>query len=558
LNNNYWGSENPYDCFIKIELYGYNQYLVTTILDYWIVPKLVTDGVPGLSQEITMIFVLTDDEGNFYNYNYSNCPIPIEEVSLIASAGTLSENNGNVSVTHEFTSIFSHNQFGNYTITATFANGLSSLLNIALYQYETETSVVLSNNSGKKGDTVNITVEVTDKNTGILVNEGSVELFLKGSSLGVFALINGKYTTSLVMNGTAGIYEVYANYLGSENFSGSFNFELYNLQNVTVTISGIISSSSPTVGDNVTITANLVSSDGSVVNEGIVDFYFANTLIGSANVINGKASISWIVDAVVGSSPLSFKYGGTDSYATDNGASSPITITVANKTSTSKSSVEIIFNSVAGIYGQSVPLTATLKDSQGNAVVGKTIDFYVNNIKVGTAVTNGNGVATFNYIVSYTGILSLNAIFDGDGSYLANSKVATLTVPDVVADTNPLSKAATVKVKNTKVVKKNKITLKTILANLGPDRFSFKITYKLPKGIIYKKPKVSTGKISYNKKTRTLTWTVTNLKLHKTKSATLQWTVTAKKGKYTISPKVKKVAGLKISQNKALKNIKVK
>lgn len=49
------------------------------------------------------------------------------------------------------------------------------------------------------------------------------------------------------------------------------------------------------------------------------------------------------------------------------------------------------------------------------------------------------------------------------------------------------------------------------------------------KGFTYKKPNVFIGKISYNKKTRTLTWTITNLKVYKTKAATLTWSLKAKK-----------------------------
>jgi hypothetical protein len=108
-------------------------------------------------------------------------------------------------------------------------------------------------------------------------------------------------------------------------------------------------------------------------------------------------------------------------------------------------------------------------------------------------------------------------------------------------------------------VKVNKvIRIATTLINLGPDKYSFKVTYKLPKTLRYYKPKVSTGKIKYNKKTRTLTWTISNLKISKKKSATIKWTLkTIKRGKTSIKPKISKVKGLKVSSNNAI-SFKVK
>lgn len=202
-----------------------------------------------------------------------------------------------------------------------------------------------------------------------------------------------------------------------------------------------------------------------------------------------------------------------------------------------------------GTYGKVVQLRATLKDVQGHAVSGHTVTFYVNGKVVGKGVTNSVGLATCNYKVGSTGTFSIRASFAGQDSYLASLKEANLTV----------SKLSVLKVKNIKSVKKRTVTLKTILANLGPDKTGkFRITYKLAKGFTYKKPKASIGKLSYNKKTRTLTWTVNPLKVHKSKSATLTWTMKAKKGKYTIAPKVSKASNMKVTSNNVLKSFRVK
>lgn len=74
----------------------------------------------------------------------------------------------------------------------------------------------------------------------------------------------------------------------------------------------------------------------------------------------------------------------------------------------------------------------------------------------------------------------------------------------------------------------------------------------------YSKPKITPGKISYNKKTRILTWSLTNLKVNSKSSAILVWNLKAKKGKYNILPSFSKVNTVNVIYNNVLKNIKVK
>jgi len=89
-----------------------------------------------------------------------------------------------------------------------------------------------------------------------------------------------------------------------------------------------------------------------------------------------------------------------------------------------------------GIYGNTVNLTATL-ESGGVGVGGRTINFTLNGTSVGSAITNGSGVATLSNI-PLTGInvgtylggvgSGIGASFAGDGTYNASSGTATLTV----------------------------------------------------------------------------------------------------------------------------------
>ena len=86
----------------------------------------------------------------------------------------------------------------------------------------------------------------------------------------------------------------------------------------------------------------------------------------------------------------------------------------------------------SGTYGGTVNLSATLTSS-GSAVSGKTINFTLNGNSVGSATTNGSGVATKTG-ASLSGIYpgfypsGVGASFAGDSSYSASSGTAALTV----------------------------------------------------------------------------------------------------------------------------------
>ena len=86
----------------------------------------------------------------------------------------------------------------------------------------------------------------------------------------------------------------------------------------------------------------------------------------------------------------------------------------------------------SGTYGGTVNLSATLTSS-GSPVSGKTINFTLNGNPVGSAITNGSGVATKTG-ASLSGIYpgfyqsGVGASFAGDSSYSPSSGTASLTV----------------------------------------------------------------------------------------------------------------------------------
>jgi hypothetical protein len=193
-----------------------------------------------------------------------------------------------------------------------------------------------------------------------------------------------------------------------------------------------------------------------------------------------------------------------------------------------------------GKYKSYVKLSITLKNANNKPISNKDINFYINNVNIGFTKTNSKGVATLSYKIPKTGSLSVIARFFGGDGYMPSEAKSSLSVP----------KASYVKITNLKAVRGKSPRILSVLANSGYNKVKTVLRYKLPKGLVYKKPLVSTGKISFNKRTRILTWLIPSLKVNKKRSALLYWKpIATKRGYFAIKPVVSKATGLKVTSN---------
>lgn len=91
----------------------------------------------------------------------------------------------------------------------------------------------------------------------------------------------------------------------------------------------------------------------------------------------------------------------TELYAVDRNISSILDAEVqklevlANKVKTT-----IDLNNIKGKPNETFYLKATLKDKNGNVIVNKEVNFYVNGVFVGSSTTNSNSIANLKYGVS--------------------------------------------------------------------------------------------------------------------------------------------------------------
>jgi uncharacterized repeat protein (TIGR01451 family) len=208
---------------------------------------------------------------------------------------------------------------------------------------------------------------------------------------------------------------------------------------------------------------------------------------------SGIAVLSYAITETTGIYTITASFAGDENYTLSFGTGN-LTVNTIN--------TSLTVTNVTGVNGQTVDLTATLKDENGNPLSGKTVTFTVNGTNY-TAVTNSNGIATVNYKLTKAGVYTVSASFV-DGTVYANSAgngfltvnpSANLYINTTTSNQNPTVDGTFI------------LTYK--LGNYGPDEAkNVTITFQLPEGLDFVNIKVDTGKCTYNKTTRTVTWTL--------------------------------------------------
>jgi uncharacterized repeat protein (TIGR01451 family) len=157
----------------------------------------------------------------------------------------------------------------------------------------------------------------------------------------------------------------------------------------------------------------------------------------------------------------------------------------------------------SGVYGGTGTLTATLTEG-GFPLAGKSIDFTLANMSVGSAVTDANGVATLSG-VSVAGFSAgsnpgaVGASFAGDSGYQPSNNSGTLTIAsavlsiDMIADRDPAP------------LEQN-FNYKATITNTGDaSATNTVLTDVLPAGVTFTAASATQGTCSYAVATRTVT-----------------------------------------------------
>ncbi|KZX15393.1 Ig-like domain-containing protein [Methanobrevibacter filiformis] len=295
-------------------------------------------------------------------------------------------------------------------------------------------------------------------------------------------------------------------------------------------------------GETVELIANLTTVSGTPIYNKYVEFWIENVYVGTNKTDQFGIARLQYKPTINGSFNVKAIFEEDGSYGESDDSTLVVLSSLNTRESQNKTQLSILKVKNV-VYGELTVLKANLTNENGKAIPSKTISFYVNNKLVGTNKTNSKGIAIYKYKVKKTGTLKIKATFAGNANYIKSTDEDKLTVP----------KLAIIKLKNN--IKKGKgktVKLHTILYNIGPDKSSFKIPIKVTKGLTvtkvwYKNKKM---KATFNKKTKTINWTIKKLGITKKHTTCVIVTFkTDRKGKYSIEPIVKKVKGLVVSSN---------
>ncbi len=288
------------------------------------------------------------------------------------------------------------------------------------------TTIVADDKTGQITSTVVLTATLTKTSDGSLLGGKTIAFKVAGVSVGS-AVTNASGVASLnyVMPepGGTGNQVIQADFGGDGTCANSTD-----TANLTVTPANTITTVNPAsgmIGQTVALSGNLKrATDNTPLGSRSLSFKVSGNLAGSGGTDgSGNASVNYYIGegVGVGNKTLDANFNGDAIYI----ASSDTDVLTVNKATTS-----LTVPNQAGDFAGSATLTATLKRTTDNAnLVGRTVSFKIDGGSVGSGVTNGSGVASYNYtIVVGVGGHTITAEFAGDATHLSTSNTGTLTV----------------------------------------------------------------------------------------------------------------------------------
>nr|WP_319372726.1 Ig-like domain repeat protein [uncultured Methanobacterium sp.] len=401
---NWWGSnEGP-------GTYDSNTANVDT--EYWMVLTVTPNPstiVCGDNSTVTAD-MLYDNQGRYHDPQFGKIP---DGLIIIFSVTDGSITNSSVMLNGEANTTYTSNvtkapeQVVVYANVDRTNNGVFNYINISAMPI----LIIVSPAHNLAGGYVTLAAKVTDTNDN-LVNEGTVKFNVGFAPTIIVQVINGyaEYYWQIPLSFSTS--PIIANY------TGNYHSSAQNMATLTVDSAGAGSTglSVPAVtgyyGDNVTLTATLVDAYNQPISDKNVTFFVGNTLVGSAMTNpTGQATLTYNMLLNPGTYDIKAQFYASSGYRQSSNTGylnvliNPTTITVDN---------------ITGFYGDYTNLTATLIDVIGNPVSNKTINFSLNNVSVGSAVTGANGVATLKYLLNSTpGAYAIVALFGGNENYVA-------------------------------------------------------------------------------------------------------------------------------------------
>ncbi|MDX3853667.1 Ig-like domain-containing protein, partial [Streptomyces sp. AK02-01A] len=312
--------------------------------------------------------------------------------ATLLGTGTLA--GGVATLTTSTLSVGVHSLIAVYSGGGSFTGSASPIDIQTVVRANTSTVLTSAPDPSVFGQTKILTATVTAVAPGSGIPTGSVSFFDGATLLGI-GILSGGVASLLVSTLSVGVHNLTAVYGGNSNFNASTS--PVDPQSVVRANTSTLLTSAPdpsVFGQTKILTATVTAvAPGSGTPTGTVSFFDGATLLGSGSLSGGVATLS-VSTLSVGVHSLTAVYSGNVSF---NASTSPIDIQTVNPGTAATNLTAAPATATIGGDGQAhiARLSATLTvRSSGAPVAGQTITFRVGTTVVGTAITNGSGVAT--------------------------------------------------------------------------------------------------------------------------------------------------------------------
>jgi MYXO-CTERM domain-containing protein len=312
--------------------------------------------------------------------------------------------------------IGAHSITASYGGDGNFAASTSGALGQTVSTDAVTVALASSLNPSTYGGAVAFTATVTTDSSGGTPT-GTVT-FNDGASLLGTGTLNGSggatLNTSALATGTHAITAVYG---GDADHAGGSSSALSQVVKQASTTTAAGSSANPSVyGQAVVLTATVApATTGPVGPSGSVSFFDGTTLLGTAAVSGGVATLS-TSSLIVGTHTVVAAYGGDANYA---GSASTALSQVVSK---AKTAATVSSSSNPSLLGAAVTLTAAVTAvAPGGGTPTSVVTFYDGTTSLGIATLSSSGAATLAIASLSLGSHSITVSYGGDANFLSST-----------------------------------------------------------------------------------------------------------------------------------------
>lgn len=298
-------------------------------------------------------------------------------------------------------------------------------------------------------------------------------------------------------NAPNGIYYVSVVAMNAKDLKGQYNI-LLTLNNTKKETNIVLDSSVGVVNETTTIMAHLYGDNTTALSDKSVEFAVGGETF-KTTTTDGVAFISYTPKQVK-DYDVTVKFGGDSVYAS---AQATMTLNVLANSTT------ITLDEIRANNKEEILLKANLKNYKGlNS--GKQIDFYINEKKVGSAVSDEKGDAILNYTVSEIGgTYSYSAEYKDSETNETFKAISSLFIPE---SSLYLKISATTYSKDGIFTVGNDVKVSYSVFNDGPESAEdVKFVYNVPDSLKYLNATATQGEFYFNQSTQEFIWNLGNV-----------------------------------------------